>query len=164
MLKTSLRAHSIYITPNYLNALFERVILQYYSTQPRDHYFSSITSPIKRRRVVNVDALNHLNELYDPEVDPLRITLFDVERKDPPPRPERFSFIEFRRDLNLVIHTGQMSDLYEANMSWENDAQFCFYQENSLIDQTDVDLCMKEVFGNGQTINKMETIIEAQLE
>jgi hypothetical protein len=148
MLKTSLRAHAIYITPNYLNALFERVILTYYATQPRDHYFSPITTPIKRKRVVNVDALTHLNELYDPEVDPLRISFLDIERKDPPPRPERFSFIEFRRDLNLVIHTGQMSDLYEANLSWENDAQFCCDQENSLIDQNDVELCMKQVFDN----------------
>jgi hypothetical protein len=167
MLKTTLRAHSVYVTTNYLNAVFERVVMGYYSSFSHAHYFTPVTSPIKRKRVISMDdrsTKKFRTEQYDPEEDP-SILMHDLDQSAYFIRPERFHYLDFRRDVKLVVHVGQMSELYESTLSWENDAQFCcdFDQENLLITKEDIENCIGQVFNGGKTISSMEKIIETQL-
>ena len=158
MLKTTIRATCIYITPHYLNALFERCVLDYYATQERDQYFSESYSDNYAQnnyRFINSNHFNEWNEQYNP-MDRL-IPIF----KNPFTKPDRFSAIDVRRDTCLRIQTGQLSELYEEQKSWEQRAQF-YQQEN--VENEDVVACMTQIFDNGQTVTKLETIIEAQLE
>jgi hypothetical protein len=157
MLKTTVRATCINITPNYLNALYERCVLDYYATQERDQYFSESYSDNfaqNNYRVINENDLTEWTEQYNP------MEMLVPIYKSPFTKPDRFSAIDIRRDTCLQVQTGQLSELYEEQKLWEQRAQF--YEES--IDNEDLVSCMSQIFDNGQTVNKLETIIEAQLE
>ncbi|KAL0487366.1 ATP13A1 [Acrasis kona] len=132
---------------------------QAHSVQP---YFSLPMTPIVKKMVLTPNngsgEKNHL--VYNVNEDPS--PLLPDQSYLSFIRPERFSVLELRQDINLVIHTGQMSELYETNLSWQNDSQFCCELDEKLL-ESDLKQCMLEISNNGSITEKMETFTDEQL-